>query len=455
MKSGDSGRVSGRDARLAQWQSTSLTRKGSEVQILYRAPLTSTARSGLVDAAQIENLSDPAENEVRQPNLPNLPNPPSPRYTRIAKGIFQDRNGSRWRVEKRDGKTKWTRMLNGNHSIEVLPDNRVVPCLDPTVIPAPLCEAPVIAPRPDPTPNPLFSASTGMVRGCPDNPTRNPDENVNRKSKSLRTILNDYIEGRPVGASTREKFGHAIASLGKRIDLDQPAGTFDVMSARKLQTALAADLAPATVNDYFGKLLSPALALAAEIGTLARNPCASIKPVRSRGKQRLEPSWEDAHRLIRDLREHARNPKTADLIQTMLYLGIGQGEIKTLKGEHVDLQKREIHFVRQKTGKAFDIPIFDHALKFALSWKLVTGQPVIKWHDPERPFHFACDRLGMPRYTLRSLRRTLIVHLLEAGIEPRLVAEWQGHSDATMIIRIYGKNIGQEHRKAQIAKVVS
>ena len=31
------------------------------------------------------------------------------------------------------------------------------------------------------------------------------------------------------------------------------------------------------------------------------------------------------------------------------------------------------------------------------------------------------------------------------GIDPRVIAEWQGHRDATLIFKVYGKYISREH----------
>jgi hypothetical protein len=47
----------------------------------------------------------------------------------------------------------------------------------------------------------------------------------------------------------------------------------------------------------------------------------------------------------------------------------------------------------------------------------------------------------------------LIIRLLEQNVDPRLVAEWQGHRDATLIFRVHGKWISPEWRQAQIAKI--
>jgi hypothetical protein len=61
--------------------------------------------------------------------------------------------------------------------------------------------------------------------------------------------------------------------------------------------------------------------------------------------------------------------------------------------------------------------------------------------------------LGVERYEIRALRRVLIIRLLEQNVDPRLVAEWQGHRDATLIFRVHGKWISPEWRQAQIAKI--
>jgi integrase len=62
-------------------------------------------------------------------------------------------------------------------------------------------------------------------------------------------------------------------------------------------------------------------------------------------------------------------------------------------------------------------------------------------------------RLKMPTYTPRSLRRTFIINALEHGVEARVVAKWQGHTNAQLILTTYGNYVGQEHEKTQIAKL--
>jgi hypothetical protein len=39
------------------------------------------------------------------------------------------------------------------------------------------------------------------------------------------------------------------------------------------------------------------------------------------------------------------------------------------------------------------------------------------------------------------------------GIDPRLVAKWQGHKDAKLIFTVYGKYIDQNYEQAQAEKL--
>jgi integrase len=63
----------------------------------------------------------------------------------------------------------------------------------------------------------------------------------------------------------------------------------------------------------------------------------------------------------------------------------------------------------------------------------------------------ACKELGLPVYSPRALRRTFIIHCLESDVDPRVVAQWQGHRDATLIFKVYGNYVSREHA-AKMAK---
>jgi hypothetical protein len=63
----------------------------------------------------------------------------------------------------------------------------------------------------------------------------------------------------------------------------------------------------------------------------------------------------------------------------------------------------------------------------------------------DTPIESACDYLSMPRYVARALRRTLIIHLIAQDADVRQIAAWQGHKDATLILKVYGPCLSAKH----------
>ena len=56
-------------------------------------------------------------------------------------------------------------------------------------------------------------------------------------------------------------------------------------------------------------------------------------------------------------------------------------------------------------------------------------------------------------FNRRSLRRTLILNLIQQGVELRLIAKWQGHTDARLILSRYGAYIDEDHEKRELEKL--
>ena len=74
--------------------------------------------------------------------------------------------------------------------------------------------------------------------------------------------------------------------------------------------------------------------------------------------------------------------KDADILGPIFFTGINtglrRGDICTLKGEHVNLKKREIKKKTNKTGNEVIIPISKNLLKFLEDYPIVKGEPVFK-----------------------------------------------------------------------------
>ena len=113
------------------------------------------------------------------------------------------------------------------------------------------------------------------------------------------------------------------------------------------------------MNNYL-RTLHGLFGLAVELGAVSENIALEIKLIREPNPDRLTPTWEQAQTII----EAVKRPRSKLALTAMLLFGIGQGEIKNLRGEHFNLEQNTITIRRQKTQKVFTIPIFPQAQSF-------------------------------------------------------------------------------------------
>jgi integrase len=206
----------------------------------------------------------------------------------------------------------------------------------------------------------------------------------------------------------------------------------------------ARNLKSAGMNNYL-RTLHGLFGLAVELGAVSENIALEIKLLREPNPDRLTPTWEQAQTII----EAVKRPRSKLALTAMLLLGIGQGELKNLRGEHFNLEQNTITIRRQKTQKVFTIPIFPQARSFVEKLRddgrLEHGKNVFDMCNPREALVITCERLNLSLFTPRSFRRAFIIRALEKGIDPRVVAAWQGHRDATLILRVYGAWVNNDH----------
>ena len=204
------------------------------------------------------------------------------------------------------------------------------------------------------------------------------------------------------------------------------------------------------INNYI-RLLHGLFALAVDLDAVSENPALQIKMLKEPNPERLTPTWDQAHKIIAAVKLlDSRKSLTA-----MLLFGLGQAELRNLKGEHFDLVRGMITVRRQKTQRVYLIPIFPHARQFVEELRdageLKSQAAVFKYCNPQDALFLACQRLNYPSFTPRSFRRAFIIRALEKGIDPRVVASWQGHRDATLVLRVYGAWINHDHAQRMAA----
>jgi integrase len=325
---------------------------------------------------------------------------------------------------------------NGNHEISVISLGSEAPKLLPQNVESA-------------APTPAVSSAT-PERTTPAPPTITLGVSLEALADRFRA------ESKHLAKSTRETMDYHFKVAGEFLDFQRDVATIRLADLRTLKSQLMEGRKPSTVNDIIFKGLGALFKIALEDGYIEKWPMEKLKRTHNREPDRQQPTWKQSQQILQSVTRSVA--ETGVIVGIMRHFGIGQAEIKHLDGAHIDLPRGEIHFRRKKTSKPFDVPIFPHAKGFIDSLiqqgRLTAGKPVVTWRNPRKALENACKELGLPIYSPRGLRRTFIVHCLETGVDPRVVAQWQGHGDATLILKLYGKYISKEHaaKMAQMLK---
>ena len=262
-------------------------------------------------------------------------------------------------------------------------------------------------------------------------------------------------ESKNLAKSTRETMACHFKVAGRYLDFERDVADIQLSDIRKLRSELADGHKPSTTNDIIFKGLGALFKLALDDGHIEKSPLERLSRAKKGEPERQQPTWEQSLQLVESVMRSVA--ETGVILAVMRHFGVGQAEIKYLRGEHVDFERSEIHFRRKKTGKCFDVPVFPHARAFIESLKnqgrLQTDRPVVKWRNPRKTLETACKELGLPDFSPRAFRRTFIIHCLEEGVDPRVVAQWQGHRDASLIFNVYGKYVSKEHAAKMAEKL--
>jgi len=212
---------------------------------------------------------------------------------------------------------------------------------------------------------------------------------------------------------------------------------------------------------------------------IAKNPF-DPKIIRKAKKEpiiRLIPSPEEFEKIIAEIRRPSwkikkgtyggQRPMTqdesADFAEYLGRAGIGQAEAVGLSWEDIDEKRDVIHYRRKKTGRDFSTPIFPWLKPLLKRLRAESGPnprgPVFKVKDVKKALRGATDRLGLPNFTQRNLRAMRIKRLWEQGVDVKVIAQWQGHSDGGKLImttytEVFGSN-SESYERAQLAKAAA
>jgi site-specific recombinase XerD len=261
--------------------------------------------------------------------------------------------------------------------------------------------------------------------------------------------------------ATEAKLDDYLKMLRRYVDTKRPVTGYKPQDIRDYLAKARADkvkgqrrLKGQTINEAIWRTLKDAFDLALEERFIDRNPLESVGREKTTPINRTQHKWAEAERILEDVK--ARAYESYLELKFMLFMGVGQAEAKDFAGGSVDWQEDKITFIRRKTGKPYQVPIYPWAKEFIrteIEPRLKHGKPVFDWRNPRKALETSCRNLGVARIDIRSLRRTLILNLIQHGVELRLIAQWQGHKDARLILSRYGAYIDPEHEKRELAKL--
>ncbi len=280
--------------------------------------------------------------------------------------------------------------------------------------------------------------------------------------------------------STKKAEERMIAEFRKTFPLDmgQPCHKIRHSDLAKWLADIAPGKKGRTYNRW--RLFLRQLCESMEIeGTVEKSPFLDTKHKTKKGDHvvRNIPTEEQWQAILREIQHPSwePNPKTrggqrpllnhdsTEFVAWMGSAGLGQAELAALRWEDIDEANNVIRYVRQKTGKPFTTRIYPWLKPLLTQMKARrTGKlcgPVFAIRDAKKALTAACRRLNFPHFSQRNLRAMRIKRLWEAGMDIKIIAETQGHSDGGKLImdtytEVFGSDAGR-YRDEQLAKAAA
>jgi len=225
--------------------------------------------------------------------------------------------------------------------------------------------------------------------------------------------------------------------------------------------------------NHYVHVLKALFGIAISDKVITDSPAKDLKSKKVVKPIRVTPSFEDFTSIIADIRKQKFNAEanaSADYLEFMGLLGVGQAEASGLKKQNVNLGKKQLTFFRVKTRTPYVVPIFPQAEELVTRLHKNAPNPADPIfpinlskskngkgncsRDAKKALQAACKRLGFPAYTQRSLRRMFITRCIEKGIDVKVIAQWQGHQDGGKLILGTYSHVRNTHAE-EMAKLLT
>lgn len=177
-----------------------------------------------------------------------------------------------------------------------------------------------------------------------------------------------------------------------------------------------------------------------DIGILQRNPVRDVKAPRPAPARMRYLDVSDVQRLI------GAQPHTYSVLSALLHgTGMEVSVALGLKRRDVDESRREVRAKGTKTRARDRIAkiaewawpkVEKHIALLTPNATLFPG--INRWTASDK-HREACKALEIEDYQLKDARHTYAVRAIRAGAPFEVVAQQLGHTDTTMVVRVYGR----------------
>jgi integrase len=228
-----------------------------------------------------------------------------------------------------------------------------------------------------------------------------------------------------------------------------------------------AGYAPRTI-DHIHDVLSAVLRTAVKWGHLQDNPARGVDLPALRS---VRPKWALTPSQAATLLE-ALTPLSRALVGLAILSGLRRGELFALRWRDIDERRQRLSvreavydgtFSTPKTeAGSRQIPLSDAALEVIVGWKARVensepnalvfstrlGGPIVPNNVLRRSIFPACKRLGLPRTTWLTFRRTYSSWSHDRGVPGKVVAQLMGHANVDTTLNVYTQVLDGSMRDA-------
>lgn len=233
---------------------------------------------------------------------------------------------------------------------------------------------------------------------------------------------------------------------------------------RRLVEEVAAEASPATAGNV-RDALRLVFARAVYLEAIAENPAQGVRapsapPSRARF---LTPQEADSLQAVADAYNYRGNAMVGPFVALALGTGARLGELRAVKwgAGGLDLDRRTLTisasldrgiFVPPKSGEPRDVPLGADLIARMKRYRLASGRP-----EDGEPVFPRCHRRSwrnilkaakLPGLRVHDLRHTAATFWLAAGLTVHAVADLLGHTDASLVLRLYGHALPAETTSA-------